>query len=149
MHIGSIKILAEKAQSFERRGEPGKDALKPQDVAGALSKADPVASMLGRLIYANQTEFFDEIRREMLLQVAGDPRAQKWESPRKGWITDLCSMALIEAMREQALTEDEQACFMRMPFYRWKRHWRREYVRVVASLTDQWIDDLKFAIRHE
>lgn len=141
MRLEVIRLLAPKSQGTERKGKVH-NALTPQDVAAALGTADPAAAMLGRLVYADERQWVDDLRREMKLELAGDPRVQRWTLPRPGWLHDLCSLALIEAMYESRMPESHRATFMRISVYKWQRHWRREYERVVVSLLDQWMGHL-------
>lgn len=146
MRPESIKILNAKTQTFEKQGK-SHNPLRPEDVSAALAKCEPVESMLGRLVYGDQTQFFKELRNELRLQIVGDERAQNWSLPRPDWIKDMITLALVEAMLERRLPIDEQACLMQIPYNRWYRHWRQEYEKVVESLVQATLAGLVHTLR--
>lgn len=142
-----IRLLAGRAQRYEAQGDPGEGALSWEDVAAALGKVETTAALLGRVVHADQTQYLEQLRRDLVQELVGYPRVQKWTLPRPGWLTDLSTLAIVEAILEHRLQADRQALAVQMPYWEWMRHWRPEYERVVVSLVDAWSDRLREGLR--
>lgn len=159
MRPDHIRLLAGRAQRYESQGDPGEGALSWEDVAAALGKVETTAALLGRVVHADQTQYVEQLRRDLVQELVGDPRVQRWKLPKEpllepensddptGWLTDLSTLAIVEAILEHRLQADRQALAVQMPYWEWMRHWKPEYERVVVSLVDAWSDRLREGLR--
>ena len=94
MSLEKLKLLTTKSTNLERSSF-AHNALTWEDVAGAVSRARPIASLYARLIYTNDRAAIRSLEREMLQQILYDKETQGW-NVRVGTLRLMVRLAICE-----------------------------------------------------
>ena len=94
MSLEKLKLLTAKTTNLERSSF-AHNALTWEDVAGAVSRARPIASLYARLIYTNDRAEIRKLEREMLQQILYDKETQGW-NVRLGTLRLMVRLAICE-----------------------------------------------------
>ncbi len=131
MSLEKLKLLTTKSTNVER-GSFAYNALTWEDVAGAISRARPIASLYARLIYTNDKDAIRKLEREMLQQILYDKETQGW-NVRVGTLRLMVRLAICEHYlgRPIPVADDnypaDKLRLLKVSRNEWYRQWAEKY----------------------
>lgn len=131
MSLEKLKLLTTKSTNVER-GSFAYNALTWEDVAGAISRARPIASLYARLIYTNDKDAIRKLEREMLQQILYDKETQGW-NVRVGTLRLMVRLAICEHYLGRPIPVVDSGLpfdkirLLKINKAEWYRHWAEKY----------------------